>query len=221
MATKKKVPKKKTAADPQVLRWKKDGLSLRVSQHQWIIADWILRGMKLFKSKTKAYDEAVKLTGMTRETLQQFKMTAEFFPASTRVKDLSFGIHRLVAKEKYTPEQRARHLLYAKEAKETVEGFAGYLRGLDDDVKRRADKRPPADKAADALIEGCTGFLRNHNFGKLLNKPPSTAKRTTVLDELRKVVAAIDAKAEMLATTWRKYDATQQDKKAKGVGAGK
>src|SRR5579863_7126558 len=105
--------KKKTASvDPKLKRWKEEGRTLRVSQHQWVIADWILDGMKLFKSKTRACDEASALTGMTRETLQQFKMTAEFFPASTRVKDLSFGHHRLVANNKYTPAQRNRYLLY-------------------------------------------------------------------------------------------------------------
>jgi hypothetical protein len=221
MATKKKVPKKKTATDPEVSRWKKEGLSLRVSQHQWVIADWILRGIKLFKSKTKAYDEAVKLTGMTRESLQQFKMTAEFFPASTRVKDLSFGIHRLVAKDKYTPEQRARHLLYAKEADETVEGFAGYLRTVVDDAEGQAKPRSAVDKAADAVMGACGNFLRSPYFGRLLTEPPSQPKQVALLDELREAAAELNAKVAELTAAWRNLDEAQKPTKAKRASAGK
>ncbi len=75
-SAKNKTPKT-PALDPKVERWKRQGLALRVSQHQWDVAKWILRGEKIFKSKTKAYDEAIKLTGMTRETLQSFASTAE------------------------------------------------------------------------------------------------------------------------------------------------
>jgi hypothetical protein len=217
MATKKKALKN-PANERIIRRWKKEGRTLRVSQHQWVIADWILRGMKLFKSKTKAYDAAVRLTGMTRETLQQFKMTAEFFPASTRVKDLSFGLHRLVAKEKYTPEQRARHLLYAKEAKETVEGFAGYLRTIDGDAEVKP--RSAVDKAADAVMGACGNFLRNPYFGRLLNEPPSQPKQIALLDELRETAAELNAKAAQLATAWREHDAAQQPI-AKRASAGK
>jgi hypothetical protein len=220
MATNKKGLKKKASVDPQVSRWKKEGRSLRVSQHQWVIADWILRGMKLFKSKTKAYDEAVKLTGMTRETLQQFKMTAEFFPASTRVKDLSFGLHRLVAKEKYTPEQRARHLLYAKEAEETVEGFAGYLRTIDDDAEDQANPRTAVDKAADAVMGACGNLLRNPYFGRLLSEPPSQPKQIALLDELREAAAELNARVAELAAAWREHN-VQQPKNAKRASVGK
>jgi hypothetical protein len=210
----------KSAVDPRVVRWKREGRTLRVSQHQWVIADWILRGMKLFKSKKKAYDAAVNLTGMTRETLQQFKMTAEFFPSSTRVKGLSFGHHRLVANRKYTPAQRNRYLLYAKN--ESVDSFASYLRGLDQDAARRADHRTPADKAADAVADECARLIRNCNFSKLLNTPPSQGKQTDLVDALKKAAAELNAKAEMLVTTWRRTDvAFQQNKKAKGVGAGR
>jgi hypothetical protein len=61
MATKKKSLKKTPAVDERKLEeWKMEGKKLKVSEHQWAIADWILRGEKILKSKEKAYDEAVK-----------------------------------------------------------------------------------------------------------------------------------------------------------------
>jgi hypothetical protein len=220
--------KKKTAAvDPKMKRWKEEGRTLRVSQRQWIIADWILRGMELFKSKTRAYDEASALTGMTRETLQQFKMTAEFFPPLTRVKDLSFGHHRLVANKKYTESQRSRYLQHAKEAHESVDRFAAYLRNRDHDASRRSDNRTAADQAADKVIEGCNELLRNYNFVTLLNDPPSRDVRAGLLERLKKTVAELNSKAEQMAAAWRDADeadeafeqGTAPETKALGVAA--
>ena len=67
-----------------------------------------------------------KATGMTRPTLYQFKFTAEFFPISTRVKDLSFGHHRLVAKEEFTPDERKRLLKHAQDNDESVASFEAW-----------------------------------------------------------------------------------------------
>jgi len=48
MVTKKKAPKKKRKVDQLVFKqWVNDGKALKVSEHQWAIADWILRGEKI------------------------------------------------------------------------------------------------------------------------------------------------------------------------------
>lgn len=226
MATKKRALKKKPAVDErqQLDRWKKQGKALGVSHHQWAIADWILRGMKLFKSKKKAYDEAVELTGMTRETLQQFKMTAEFFPISTRVKDLWFGHHRLVANKKYTPDQRKRFLQHAKGL--SVDRFAAYLRNHDKDATLQDGT--PADRAVDAVIKACDALLGNSHFDDLLDEPPSPAWRSKLLERLKEAVAELNTKVEQMATAWREHEeadevflrASSQDDKVMGVGAG-
>lgn len=225
MATKKKALKKrKRAVDPKKLeQWKKQGRAFGVSQHQWDIAEWILRGEEIFASITKAYDEATKLTGMTRATLQSFASTARSVNSLTRVKELSFGHHRLVMK--YPTEKQKELLNYAKEAGESVDSFAAYLRTLDGDAED--DDRTPADKAADKVMERCDELLQNHNFAKLLKEPP-TAKRSELVDKLKEVAAELNRKVEMLMTAWREYDeadaafqqASLDEDKAMGVGAG-
>jgi hypothetical protein len=108
MATKKKSLKKKLPAvdEAKLEKWKKQGevLAKAKNGNQWAIGDWILAGVETFGT-TKAYDKAEQATGMTRATLQQFKLTAEsFLPISTRVKNLSFGHHRLVSNIELRPE---------------------------------------------------------------------------------------------------------------------
>ncbi|MGB6386180.1 MAG: hypothetical protein WBF25_13205, partial [Terriglobales bacterium] len=86
MATKKKALKKELVVDEQELkRWSKRGEAFKTAEarlrkteftHQWDIADWMLEGEKSF-GMTKAYDEAEKVTGFTRETLEQFAHTAK------------------------------------------------------------------------------------------------------------------------------------------------
>jgi|ERR1700722_17053315 len=205
MATKKNAPKNKTAGDGQKQeRWRKQGLALRVSQHQWKVAKWILRGEKIFKSKTKAYDEAIKLTGMTRETLQSFASTARNVKVLTRVKELSFGHHRLVMK--YTDEEQKELLNYAKEEGESVESFAAYLRQRDKDAADEADERSTPDRAADTVMETCAAFFKNYNFTKLFNAPPTPVKRTELLDKLKEAAAEMSGLAEKLARAWADED---------------
>ena len=88
MATKKKAVKKNAPAvdKVQLERWKKRGKDLIESKsgNQWAIGDWILAGVQSFGT-TEAYDKAEEATRLTRATLQQFKLTAESFPNSTRV----------------------------------------------------------------------------------------------------------------------------------------
>src|SRR6266567_8995801 len=138
MATKKKAPK--PAFDDQKLKqWVQDGVSLVKAKNgnQWEIGDWIRNGVETFGTK-EAYNRAMQATGMTRATLQQFKYTAECFPISTRVKNLFFGHHRLVAKKKrkskdgiesgFTRGERKRLLLTAITRKFSVAKFDAYLK---------------------------------------------------------------------------------------------
>ena len=200
MVTKKKAPKKKRKVDQLVFKqWVNDGKALKVSEHQWAIADWILRGEKISGlSNKEAYSRAVKLTGMTEGTLRQFAHTAR--NVLTRVNGLSFGHHRLVAK--YNPEQQKRFLDYAKDARKSVDGFAGYLRNRDKDAARRAEKRSKADVSASKVMEET-----------LLDEPPTPAAGTEVLERLKKAIAELTDKVKQMETAW--------GRKATGVGAGK
>jgi hypothetical protein len=229
MATKKKsVKKKSTAVDEAKLKqWSKQGevLAKAKNGNQWAIGDWILRGATTFKSK--AYAEAKEATGMTRDTLYQFKLTAECFPISTRVKDLSFGHHRLVATEE--PDERTRLLKHAKDNKESVASFAAYLRNRKIDAARRADKRSPADQAADKVIEACDALLKSYTFEKLLSEPPTATKRKSVLTTLRNAGTKLNQQAKDMEQLWSEHDAAESDfqresalenDRALGAGAG-
>ena len=211
MVTKKKAPKKKRKVDQLVFKqWVNDGKALKVSEHQWAIADWILRGEKISGlSNKEAYSRAVKLTGMTEGTLRQFAHTAR--NVLTRVNGLSFGHHRLVAK--YNPEQQKRFLDYAKDARKSVDGFAGYLRNRDKDAARRAEKRSKADVSASKVMEACDTLLRNYHFETLLDEPPTPAAGTEVLERLKKAIAELTDKVKQMETAL--------GRKATGVGAGK
>jgi hypothetical protein len=232
MATKKKTPKKKAAPiDKRKLgQWKRKGEVLASAKwsNQWKIGDWILAGVRRFGT-THAYDAAQKATGMRRATLYQFKDTAECFPISTRVKmkNLFFGHYRLVADNDYTPERRQELLQFAVDNEETVASFAAYLKTLQDDASG-TEERSEADVAAAKVIEACSAFLRNYNFDKLLSEPPTDDVRAEVLEELKKGVAELNDKIEMLTTVWHelveadaKFLAAQSKKKAKAVGAGR
>jgi hypothetical protein len=149
MATKKRI-----AIDPKKLeRWKKQGESLvkAESGNQWKIAKWMCEGEDDFK-RSKPYELAVIVTGMTRETLRQFAYTARNVKASTRVNSLSFGHHRLVAA--YTEKEQKEFLKH--------------------DGESDAEERSEADVAAAKVIEACSAFLRNYNFDKLLSEPRPT-----------------------------------------------
>jgi hypothetical protein len=212
MATKKK-PEKKPAVDERKLeQWKKKGESLASAKNsnQWAIGDWILAGLKCF-GKGCAYDIAQEATGMMRATLYLFKDTAECFPISTRVRKLSFGHHRLVANNDYTPETRQELLQFAVDNKESVASFAAVLKGLKKHAARRAEKRSHADVAASKVMAACDTLLRNYHFSTLLNKRPSQAVRTEVLDRLKNAISKLSDKVKQMEVAW--------DTKAKGAGA--
>jgi hypothetical protein len=225
MATKKKAVQNKPKVDERKLeQWKKKGESLGKARslNQWAIGDWILDGEKRFGNR-RAYDIAQKATGMMRATLYQFKDTAECFPISTRVKmkNLYFGHYRLVANNDYTPEQRQELLQFAIDNEESVASFAGHLRSL----KKDADDSDEADVAAQKVMDACNALLGNSYFDTVLDKPPTPAKRSELLEHLKDAVAELNSKVKQMVMAWREHDEADEtslpDGKAIGVGAGK
>lgn len=80
--------------------WKEVGYYLTRLQGniQFWIGDWIRFGDKKgYYTHGDVYDEAVEITGLKRETLMNYRWVAER-TSSTRVEDLSFSHHRVVAK---------------------------------------------------------------------------------------------------------------------------
>lgn len=83
-----------------VKEWKELGLHLSRLQGniQFWIGDWIRFGSKKgYYTTGDVYDEAEEITGLERGTIQTYKWVAER-TSSTRVEDLSFKHHRVVAK---------------------------------------------------------------------------------------------------------------------------
>ena len=180
--------------------------------HQWAIADWILAGVEAF-GKDRAYEEAIEATGMTRGTLEQFAHTAR--NVLIRVKGVSFGHHRLVAK--YNREHQQRYLKHARDAGETVESFAAFLRQVDGDAARRANasKGTKADRAADRIMGVCDTLRKSGSFVMLLSKQPSPEKRIELLNTLRAAIADLTSRVERFERLW------ESKGKALGAGAGK
>lgn len=80
--------------------WKEIGHNLSQIQGniQFWIGDWVRFGNKKnFYTSSEVYDEVVEITGFERGTIQNYKWVAEQ-TSSTRVEELSFSHHRVVAK---------------------------------------------------------------------------------------------------------------------------
>jgi hypothetical protein len=112
------MPKNKKLDKLALSKWRKQGATFKAAEyrlrdteftHQWAIVDWMHAGVKAF-GKEDAYRVALKATGMTKLTLEQFAHAAR--NVLIRVKGVSFGHHRLVAKLKatnrYSRKQRQR-----------------------------------------------------------------------------------------------------------------
>jgi hypothetical protein len=199
--------------DPELERWINKGRNLEPDRHQWDVADWILKGVEKF-GKKQAYDEAEKLTGYTRATLYEFKYTAECFRTiSTRVGNLSFGHHRLVAKKYYTPEQR--QTLLGKAKGKSVSKFAAILRQKRKDDERKRDKRSRADRVADKITDACDAFLRTYdnNISTLETSTPSRRNCMALFDKLRKIATRISSKIEQLEKGISNDETTEQVQK--------
>jgi hypothetical protein len=220
MATKKKALKKKPAVQTrrELQEWAERGKALRVAEdrlretefaHQWKIADWIREGQKKFGIEA-AYDAAQKATRMTRETLQQFAHTAR--KVLIRVKGVSFGHHRLVAKFKGTEEQRKKRqkkeLLFARTKHYGVEKFAAYLKNQEKKVERQEITPTNADAVAGKVLELCQ-HLRDHlSLHALLKSDPpkDNNRRQEVLTELRATAEQLNKNADSLTEMWRDSD---------------
>jgi hypothetical protein len=198
---------KKVVAKLSLTRWKKHGTALKIAEvrlrhkefgHQWAIAEWMREGEDAF-GKERARGIAAKATGMTKETLQQFAHTAR--RVLTRVKGLSFGHHRLVAS--LSKDEQKACLRYALEAKESVEGFAAYLRERKKDKHRRDDEKlHRGDRAADKVLNACGTFRNCSAFEMLLSNQPSPEKASQLLNDLKAAVSDLNSKIERLSRLW-------------------
>ena len=72
----------------------------------FIVGDWINYGESRYGEK---YDEALKLTGLSYKTLQEYSYVARRVEMSVRTDNLDFHHHKLVAKVK-DPEQQRKWL---------------------------------------------------------------------------------------------------------------
>jgi hypothetical protein len=119
--------------------WTRAGAQLakQSNESHWAIADWLLTGAEIIPSKKKRYDEAEKITGMERATLQDMASVASRI--SVRNENLTFFHHRLVAKMK--PAAQKKWLDYAEQRKLSVNS-------LRLELAKQEDKKPavPADK---------------------------------------------------------------------------
>jgi hypothetical protein len=201
-----------TTKDQQDLeRWERRGEALgkAKSANQWAIADWVCDGMKRFR-KREVYNAVEKWTGMSRASLYQFKLTAESFPKiSTRIKNLSFGHHRLVASDEYTAKERRGLLLYARDRELSIVRFAAYLAKLKNGKKRTDDTPTNSDDAAEKVVELCKDFcksLSSHRFiGELLRGDPP-GDRQQLLRELTATAEEFNRIAKELQAHWEDHD---------------
>lgn len=106
---------------------------------QFWIGDWARFGDKKgFMRKytdSKVYDELEEITGLKRQTIQDFKSIAER-TSSLRNEDLTFNHHREVAK--LSPEQQVQFLNKASEEKLSV-------RELRDEVRKSEIQKIPVE----------------------------------------------------------------------------
>jgi hypothetical protein len=216
MATKKKsVKKKATAVDRVKLeQWTEQGRVLRAAEfrlrdteftHQWAIADWMLAGVEAF-GKDKAYKAAMKATGMTEQTLDQFAHTAR--KVLTRVKGVSFGHHRLVAKFKGADRktQQKKQLNYAKDNNLSVAEFDLYLKG-DAHIDAQEKKTPTnPDVVAVKFMKSCDDLLLHCGLRKLLSSaPPLKEHREGLVIKLKETARQLNEAVDGLSHQWQLY----------------
>ena len=224
-SAKKKVLKKPAVDEPQLKRWVEKGKSLVTAKsgNQWKIGDWILAGEETF-GKKRAYDIAQEVTGMKRATLYLFKDTAECFPISTRVKNLFFGHHRLVADKEYTHARRMQLLRTALKRKMSVAKFDAYLKSREKSVEQQENTPTNADAAAKKVLEQCQ-YLRDHLSIRALLKsdpPKDYERRKQVVKELRATADQLNKNAESLTEMWRQFDLVHyHDLRAEAAGSGR
>ena len=137
----------------QFEEWKKVGTQLgkQSNASQWNIADWLVKGEAIIASKKKRYDEAEKITGMERATLQDMASVAKNIKISVRNEKLTFFHHRLVRKMK--PADQKKWLDYAEHKKLSVNNLRLAL-AKEGNTKStsRADKGKARGRAVEVLF---------------------------------------------------------------------
>jgi N6-adenosine-specific RNA methylase IME4 len=128
--------------------WKQLGQSLKQVEGsvQFWIGDWARFGDKKgFTGKyvdSKVYDELEEITGLERQTIQQYKSVAGKLDTNLRSPNLSFNHHREVAK--LAPEKQETFLKKASEEKLSVRDLREEIRK--DDVKFTDSVEMPTGK---------------------------------------------------------------------------
>jgi N6-adenosine-specific RNA methylase IME4 len=125
--------------------WKQLGQGLKQVEGsvQFWIGDWARFGDKKgFTGKytdSKVYDELEEITGLERQTIQQYKSVASKLDTNLRSPELSFNHHREVAS--LAPEKQKQFLDRASEQKLSV-------RELREEIRKEEYKEPemPTDK---------------------------------------------------------------------------
>jgi hypothetical protein len=212
MATKKQ-PKRKPAVDERKLeQWREQGRAFKAAErslrntefsHQWKIADWMIDGETTF-GREKAYEEAMKVTRFTRYTLEQFLHTAK--NVLIRVKGVSFGHHRLVAKFKRKKKQK-KELYFARKHRLSVEEFDLHLKGgAGYDGRQKVGPTSP-DIAAKKFIEKCDKIVDTDvSLQALLRShPPAEEHRAGLVKKIKETAAALNETAERLQDHWQLY----------------
>jgi hypothetical protein len=218
MASKKKSLKRKApAVDAAKLKqWTEQGRVFRAAEfrlrdteftHQWAIADWMLAGVKAF-GKDKAYEAAMKATRMTEQTLDQFAHTARRVRVLTRVKGVSFGHHRLVAKFKGPDREKCqkKELNYAKKNRLSVADFDLHLKGNAHAATREEKTPTNADVNAVKFMKRCDELLSHLGLQALLSgAPPAQEHRDDLVAKLKETSKQLNEAVDRLAHQWALY----------------
>jgi hypothetical protein len=217
MATKKKSVRKNPAEEKRELkRWSEQGKVFRAAEsrlrdmeftHQWAIAEWVLAGVKAF-GKDKAYRAAIEATRMTEQTLDQFLHTARNVSVLTRVKGVSFGHHRLVAKFK-GPDRAKRQkdeLNYAKTKGLSVGKFRLHLRGVKTEDERQKNAPTNSDWCAKKFVERCAELVSHTLLQALMDgDPPEATRREEVVAKLKETATKLNEIVSELEHHWQLY----------------
>jgi hypothetical protein len=201
---------KKTVDQRKLKKWAARGKGFRAAEyqlrkteftHQWAVARWMLAGEKEF-GREAAYDAAEKATGFTRETLQQFAHTAR--KVLIRVKGVSFGHHRLVARLHPDTKAQKKELLFARKHKLNVEKFGLHLKGLARHDERQQKGPTNTDIAAQKFIETCDKIEVHWSLRALLSGTPP-ADRDGLVRKVRTTASKLNEIAESLQNHWQLY----------------
>ena len=148
----------------------------------FVVGDWMVYGEGRMDSQrtfwpdipathqvpTDIYDEAVRITGMDRQTLHNYAWVARNVPASLRSEELSFEHHKKVAKLK-TVEQKSHWLALALKCQRSEKPISTRRLGRSIEAGRLLSPAEMQADDADRGIENCHPFVNAicAFFGKL------------------------------------------------------